>query len=196
MNKKTLFATTILLFAAFTLIPIFVYIDNFGSSFSAEQEHWGAFSDYLNVFISILNIVFLALLTYSIYRYQREDEQNKSIPILIFKVDNRRKWTVQNVGKGVALNILISSSKKQDSWDKPTKVYSIMEGAELKLPWISAALQLRADYFDMNKNTLSSICQNDDTEFVKNAKKELFDRFNGEYNRLEDMGVKYSCAVA
>lgn len=196
MKKKTLIATTILLFAAFTLIPIFVYRDNFGSSFSAKQEHWGAFSGYLNVFVSILNIVFLALLTYSIYRYQREDEQNKSIPILIFKVDNRKKWAVQNVGKGVALNILISSSKEQDSWDKPTKVYSIMEGAELNLPWISAALQLRVDYFDMNKNSLSSICQNDDTKFVKNAEQELFHRFKGEYNRLEDMGVKLSWGAA
>ncbi len=196
MKKKKLIIVAVVLFVAFILIPTYVYVDNFGSSFSKKQEHWGAFSDYLNVFVSVLNIVFLALLTYSIYRYQREDEQNKSIPILIFKVDTTKKrWTIQNVGKGVALNILISSSTEQDSWGKPTKVYSIMEGEELDLQWITAALQLRADYFDMNENSLSSICQNDDTEFVKNAKKELFSRFKGEYNRLEDMGTKSSWVV-
>jgi hypothetical protein len=98
-----------------------------------------------------------------------------------------KKWTVQNVGKGVTLNILISSSRRQNEWEKPTKVYSVVEGAEIKLSWVVGALQLSADYFDMNQNTFSSVCQNDDTEFIKNPDRVLFDKYNGEYNRPEDM---------
>jgi hypothetical protein len=188
MSKRTLLLLSCVLIAVFTVVPIVFYLLQFQGGLSNKQEDWGAFADYLNVFISILNIVFIALLTYSIYRYQKEDEQNKSIPILIFKVNRNKKWAVQNVGKGVALNILVSYTEKKDQWLKPVKVYSIIEGQEIELGWFKASLQCGAEYFDMNGNVYKSICKNDDTEFIKDSSdNRIFENFNGEYDRYDEV---------
>jgi hypothetical protein len=131
------------------------------------------------------SLIVISTLTYIIYIYQREDESNKSIPILIFKVNaDKNIWVIQNVGKGVALNILVSYSQKQDNWEKPTKIYSLTENSEIELSWFEGSLQCSAMYFDYLGNSFSSICQNDDTQFIKGGKHLI--GFKSDYHRLGD----------
>ena len=166
-------------------IPIYCYVDTFGSHISDKKEAWSQFGDFLNVFVSIANLILVSALTYIIYAYQREDESNKSIPILIFKVNpTTRNWVVQNVGKGVALNILVTYSKQLDKWEKPTKIYSLSDNLEKELPWFEPSLQCSAIYYDYLGNVFSSICINDDTKFIKNANH--LSEFKENYHRLED----------
>ena len=185
MKNKTLLITLIILSVLVIIVPLILYVSTFGKFLSHEKEVWGQFGDFFNMFVSMASLIIISTLTYIIYIYQKEDESNKSIPILIFKVNATKKvWVVQNVGKGVALNILISYSKQLDSWEKPTKIYSLTENSELELFWFEPSLQCSAMYFDYLGNSFSSICQNDDTQFIKGGKHLI--GFQSNYYRFED----------
>lgn len=185
MKNNAFLIILIVLFVVVVIIPIILYVCTFGKFLSHEKEVWAQFGDFFNMFISMASLIVVSTLTYIIYIYQREDESNKSIPILIFKVDAVKKmWIIQNVGKGVALKILVSYSKTQGNWEKPTKIYSLIENSEIELSWFEGSLQCSAMYFDYLGNSFSSICQNDDTQFVKGGN-HLMD-FKSNYHRFED----------
>ena len=167
------------------VIPIIFYTCTFGYYISDNKETWAHFGGFLNVFVSIASLLSISILTYIIYVYQREDESNKSIPILIFKVNpTTNNWVVQNVGKGAALNILVTYSKQLDKWEKPTKIYSLSDNLERELPWFKQPSQCSAVYYDYLGNVFSSICINDDTKFIKNVNH--LSEFKENYLRLED----------
>jgi hypothetical protein len=150
--------------------PIMAYRSQFGGVFSNGREVWGQFGDFLNVFVSISNLVFISILTYFIYSNQQKDENERNKPVLIFKLIKVKEvyWELQNVGKGPAINILMSKSKIIDQWDKPTIVYALKEGDSFKTSISDEITLLSASYQDNLGNVFSSICKNGITEFVRN----------------------------
>jgi uncharacterized membrane protein len=198
MKNKTFLIILGVLSLLLIIIPFILYVCTFGGSLSHNREVWGQFGDFFNMFVSMASLIVVSTLTYIIYiyqredesnklKYQREDESNKSIPILIFKVNAVKKvWVVQNVGKGVALNILVSYSKTQGNWEIPTKIYSLTENSEIELSWFEPSEQCSAMYYDYLENSFSSICQKDDTQFIKGGKHLIEFKSKSNYHRLED----------
>lgn len=152
----------------FIIIPIIWYCCSFGTELSNDKEVWAQFSDFLNVFVSIANLLLVTALTYSIYIYQREDESNKSIPMLIFMIEPETGMClIKNIGKGPALNVQVSYKKPNNDWEKPTKIYSFPEGSGLKLDWFDLTGEYIAVYSDYLENDFTSICKDEDTRFYK-----------------------------
>lgn len=149
------------------VVPISLYIWKFGTSLSTKQDDWVAFASYLNVFISIISIIAVSTLTYTIYSFQQKDEANKAIPILVFEyIDN--SIIIHNVGNGVALNILISySSSENHNWKQPTKIHSMVQNTKKELTWLEMSDRYIACYYDYLGNKFSSIYENNDTKLIK-----------------------------
>lgn len=150
------------------VVPISLYIWKFGTSLSTKQDDWVAFASYLNVFISIISIIAVSTLTYTIYSFQQKDEANKAIPVLIFEyIDN--SIIIHNVGNGVALNILISySSSENHNWKQPYKVHSMAQNTQKPITFLEEVSdRYIACYNDYLGNKFSSIYENNDTKLIK-----------------------------
>ncbi len=177
------------------IIPSFFYICQFSrNGLSYDSQDWSAFSDFISMWVSMASLILLATLTYVIYKNeeQREnqrysDEKARNKPIIIFKVDSKKKvWYAKNVGNGVALNIYISNSLDKDKWMKPVKMYSLMAGEEFELFWFKPAFQICAVYNDvLSSDIIVSICEGDITKF-SNLNPILKFLKDEEYIRLED----------
>ncbi len=169
------------------------YIYHFGTHFSDKKEEWGQFGDFLNVFVSICNLVVVTSLTFIVFKIQQSEQRVEVRPYLIFKVLPQKKiWAVKNVGRGVALNVLITNSQEREEWDVPVKIYSLMPEEVLEITWFGPSIQCRGVYFDIHENVYTSTCENDETSFVENF--HGLSNFKKNYKRLEevsDPGVQF-----
>lgn len=153
-------------------IALIFYIYQFGTDRSTETEIWGQFGDFLNVFISMANLIIFSTLTFVIHKIERQREGEKDIlesaktrPILIFK-DIGERWACKNVGEGAALNGIISYSEGSSNWENPVKIYSLMPGEEFEIHWRKSNVhQWRAKYYDIHNQVYTSTCTNDETLF-------------------------------
>ncbi|HUC81765.1 MAG TPA: hypothetical protein VMR70_12670 [Flavisolibacter sp.] len=162
-------------------IAILIYVWNFKSgSISDDTSMWGAFSDYLNAFISLANLAVFVWFSLLVFKYNEDkDIQNESFqraierPILVFRStvtdnDNNEKWAVVNIGNGAALNLRAAESQfRTISWVLPvTKCYSLAKDEKLELDWLKSANVICATYEDIFGNKYVSIGV-DDESFVQ-----------------------------
>jgi hypothetical protein len=105
-------------------LPALFYFILIGGSISKDSTTWGAFGDYLTLFVSIANLYVFYKLTiklneYDIKRNEDADELTRVLerPILAFETIESHSisysWLVFNAGKGAAMNIRIGLSE----WD-------------------------------------------------------------------------------
>ncbi|SOD80947.1 hypothetical protein [Spirosoma fluviale] len=177
------------------IIAVIIYRFQFGTHKSEKTEVWGQFGDFLNVFISIANLVIFGVLTFVIHKSERHRDTEKDIlesaktrPILIFK-DIGGKWICKNVGEGTAINAMIAyKGGTSVNWENPVKVYSLMSGEPFEIDWRISVYQWRAKYYDVHGNVYTSTCTSDETlfEFDINGLYEV----EGEALRLEDVKGK------
>ena len=178
------------------IIAVITYRFQFGTYKSENTEVWGQFGDFLNVFISIANLVIFGVLTFVIHKTERQRDNEKDIlesaktrPILIFK-DIGGKWICRNVGEGTAINGMIAyKGGTSANWENPVKVYSFMSGEPFEIDWRRFNVyQWRAKYYDVHGNVYTSTCTGDETlfEFDINGLYEV----EGKALRLEDVKGK------
>ncbi len=173
------------------LIAALFYRYQFGSYLSKQQNIWAEFGDYMNVFVSLANLIIVSSISYFLYKNEQKRDQENTIlenskirPILIFK-DIGETWSCRNVGQGAAMNIKIAyKTNENENWQNPVKIYSLMSGEEFKITWKRfGLLKWVAVYYDINNYVYSSICENDYTNYEANIN-ELGNIEN--YLRLEE----------
>lgn len=154
------------------------YIINFSSnSISKKTSNWGAFGDYFNLIINIINVIVVGILSYLVYTSQITRDAFESTyieaaerPVIIFGVDvASNRWYAYNVGKGAALNVIIAEATATSEWLYPKKCYSLASGEKFEITWFSAAnriLGIYADIFSSN-HIYTSICVGDETTTEK-----------------------------
>lgn len=166
---------------------------------SNDTGDWGAFSDYLNPFIALLNLIVLIILSNAVrrneadrYAFEKKFIEAGEKPILIFwDNQNDNSWYVKNIGKGAALNIYITHLNGQAEIQSIVKCYSLAVGEEKKLVWIREAFQIIGTYQDLHNNYYTARCQDDLTSHNENEN--FFENTNGKvlrYNEAVDLYKK------
>lgn len=84
-------------------------------------------------------------------------------PVLVFVYAEAKGWTIQNIGNGPAMNIIIAQKQINGVWFNPVRIPPISKGAELTLDWLKHVNDtgLGAIYTDFQDRAYSSTCAND-----------------------------------
>ena len=187
-DLKKLTSLLIIIIVFCCLLPLLFYIYMFaGNGFSRNSGNWANFSTYLSLFISVGNLVVFAILTYAIHKYnlrkdidtQRQIElQNK--PVLAFTKQTKEQfYSLVNVGKSSALNVIVHSHLENNKWQQAYLLYSINTGSVYSLKWTTDCNALYAEYYDnfgnryisfMTKDFLSTIDCSDPESIERNKK--------------------------
>lgn len=171
--EKVLISVATIMF----ILYVGFYVFHFRNArISTDANDWGAFADYLNPIIGVLNLIILIILSISVrrseeerYRFEKKFIEAAEKPILIFW-DNaeQNSWFIKNIGKGAALNLYVSYNTDDNPRQSIVKCYSIASGEEKKLIWIRNAYNLIASYQDLHHNFYIAKCQDDLTEHIEN----------------------------
>lgn len=177
MKKTKLVITLAVIVVASSIL---VYILNFtGQEISNDTSKWGAFSDYLNPFVAIANLIVFIWLSIEVFNYNKKKdaqtdtfEQTIQKPVLIFKSlppkerNSRELWIIKNIGNGAALNLRIAESRFRNiDWVTPiTKCYSLGSGDFLELKWLKHANVICVTYEDVFTHRYVTIGADDESQ--------------------------------
>jgi len=163
---------------AIIVIPLIFYVCHFGEfGLSDEPAIWGAFGDYLNVWISCASLILLSGLTFYLSNidnkrqeeYQRlEASRNK--PFLTCKLDKNATWKIRNVGNGPAINIRYSFVNATEQFDVPTKIHSLISGEDFLFQFgepNTVEFKLAIAYYDIHNNVISTFFEKDDSQIFE-----------------------------
>lgn len=181
------------------ILAVLAYIFNFSSQpISDDTSTWGSFSDYLNPFISLSNLVVFIWLSVEVFKYNKKkddqtEEFQKSIekPTLIFKsvphdrFGTTEEWEIKNIGNGPALNLRIAESNSREIiWISPiTKCYSLGKDESQQLDWLIHANVICVTYQDIFGNYYASIGADDETFITE---------LNDNYQEITIEGKKFT----
>jgi hypothetical protein len=154
-------------------IGLGVYIFQFQDmKWSNETQDWGAFGEYLNFIITVVNTAILGYLSFLVVETQQKRDsfetsyiEAEEKPILIFAVDAvLNQWYVYNVGKGAALNVVVSRRTFGGDWIDSRKCYSLAPEEKFVINWFREAYSISGVYSDsVSKKVFTSICVGDET---------------------------------
>lgn len=168
IRTGAIIATGIMLFGAIAYIIKF-----HNHAWSSSPEAWGQFGDYMNMYVISASLIIVSILTYVVYRVdhhraieQADAEKVRDRPIIVFQteVNSQTKepyWIIRNATDNVALNVLVTHSEQPDMWKKPIMIYTLGGRQEREMPWFRPAYQIRAVYYDVKGNVLTSTMQSD-----------------------------------
>jgi hypothetical protein len=137
------------------------------------------FKDFvLPAFSVVISLIAIIVSFMSIYKNRITSIK----PVLIFSLNSEKKWCIDNVGNGAAINIIFSGSNNiNKEYDKipfnPSQtilIPTIGINKRLHITWEVSDAALIAIYSDMSGKKYSSICQeNTHTLFSRNIKPDL-----------------------
>lgn len=140
------------------------WFDSF--NLSDDKDIWAKFGDFLNVWVSLSSLTILSMLTYYIHSIDKNREDFRNRPLLIYKRDvETGKWKIKNIGNGAALNIIHSDTNDENVWDNNLdKFHSLMSGEDFILEYPSTGKIMCAVYYDIHGKVYSSLCKDEDTK--------------------------------
>ncbi len=108
------------------------------------------------VVVSIISFIFS-------FSLSRDVAVSQIRPAIVFLYDGGSGWSMQNIGNGPALNIIIAKRQTSGDWFEPVRVPPVAAGAGVALDWIghSNIRTLGAIYQDFEGRYYSSFCQDD-----------------------------------
>jgi hypothetical protein len=87
--------------------------------------------------------------------------QGQNMPVLNFRVDRREfpAWIVENVGKGVAMNVLLAHETRSGQVQTPIRDYNTFQpGMGYRIMWINRPYKFVAQYTDIYENRFTATC--------------------------------------
>ena len=85
----------------------------------------------------------------------------QTMPILNFRVDRKEgpAWIVENVGKGVALNVLIAHETRDGKVEEPIRDYNALgPGMRYRIRWKPQPFKFVAQYTDVYQQRYTGVC--------------------------------------
>lgn len=123
--------------------------------------------EMLTKFIPIIISLFGVFL--SIYLFRRTEKSNL-IPVLIFARISKGSWQIKNVGKGVAMSVIVAEKETEDKWGLQISFYPIASNGEIDVPFTSQGKGLVATYKDIKGNEYSTVCDLFENRFYETNK--------------------------
>jgi hypothetical protein len=85
------------------------------------------------------------------------------MPVLVFTRRVSDVWSIENVGKGPALNVVMRETDGAGKVAQVVSIYPISANSQLDLPWLKSAQTLAARYSDIDGHWYWSECTQDQT---------------------------------
>ncbi|MCE6988581.1 hypothetical protein [Dyadobacter sp. CY323] len=165
---KLILWLSIICAAVLITYPIYHYAQTYGLSLPTDRGHLGTLGDFMNVWVSAANLLILTAVTLYIWKQGAKEDLARERPLLILKEGSlNNAWAIQNVGKGAAINIIMSYKKPgSQKWEIPfIKLFSLAAGESYEIKSFFEASKIGLKYTDISKNVISSLTESHDTEF-------------------------------
>lgn len=117
-----------------------------------------SFSDKLSIFALVVSTVSFFIS----YRHSRATFIADIKPILVVAYDYG--WTLRNIGRGPAMNIIIATKDQEGKWVHPHRLPALASEAGLRLPFLSSSFPLAGigvSYNDFKNRPYTSIYEKD-----------------------------------
>lgn len=146
---------------------------------SKIHSDWAEFATYFTLLVSIINTIVISVLSYLVWQSQiSRDKFEKSYieaqekPAIVFlwakELNTEGYWKLYNMGKGVALNIIVAERNKDNKeFKNPRKTYTLPQGGSIKIIWFKRPWELGAVYYDIFNQPYNSVCIHDETKVSK-----------------------------
>jgi negative regulator of sigma E activity len=94
---------------------------------------------------------------------RRQDQLRVSDAIVVFQYDLTNGWKIRNIGKGPAVDVLVSERSFAGTWSAPVRLPPLAPGEERRMDWLQHRNVdvLGARFSDVHNQTFSAICQHD-----------------------------------
>lgn len=131
-------------------VALFKYFNNFSQGFSEKQSDWGAFGDYINPFLTLINVILLVWIGF--LTLQTTDHYNRLQirPLLDFMVASPSdfkpyisdSWYLLNCVNAPARNIRLKFHIGERFESRWIACYSMNGNSQLELPWLRYASRI------------------------------------------------------
>jgi hypothetical protein len=155
--KKYILSSTIVLLCIFFLYKgLRLYYDQFPVAFSNEQSHWGAFGDYANTLLNVVNIVLLTWIGIITYRTTLAFNRLQITPLIDFIVSGSNSfnefipdtWYMINCSEAAARNIHVRFHIGNELTSKWINSYALQGKDKLEFIWMRYASKIEVLYCD------------------------------------------------
>jgi hypothetical protein len=101
----------------------------------------------------------------SLLSFRLTDVRNVK-PVLTLTYENDSGWTLNNIGNGPALNVIVAERPGGGSWQQPVRVAPMAAGGRIPLRWLKQTnvKSLGASYTDIDGRRYSSLTSEDLTD--------------------------------
>src|SRR5450755_580459 len=114
--NRVLFATIILI-GLFILISCYFYSYNVGFAISSKTSEWADFATYFSAIIGFVSFFLIGFLTFLAFDFNKrsanaanEMEILMAKPLIAFPLFREGGHTVENIGNGAAINIVVKKN--------------------------------------------------------------------------------------
>ena len=196
---KNIRLLVIIVICVFTILPVVVYIISFGSNgISDKSNNWANLSTFISGFLTLANLIIFSILTVSIQEYTlKKDTESKRIakiinrPLLSFvKESENAFYSIENIGNGSALNIVLRGHFHQHKWQQAYLFYSLVSGSTKPLKWTKGCNKLMANYSDVFGNEFISFMDGDTLRVIDCKDEKSIKDFAKEYQWAQSDSVK------
>ena len=113
--------------------------------------------------ISLIALTLSVIATIASIYFSNIGMKTNVLPTLIFVYESEKGWTINNVGNGPALNVVVAHQDHGDeSWKDPTRLYPISEGGIVGIEWIGQnPNKLISTYTDVHNRSYTSLTDED-----------------------------------
>jgi hypothetical protein len=142
-----------------------------------------------------------AILTYFIYEYNlNKDKESTRVtdllnrPVLSFRKEEfKEHYTVDNIGKGAAINVVIRGKLHNEKWQEAYIYYGIKDDACIDLKWSHNCNKLIALYYDIFGREFISFMDDDRLRVIDCDDRASIAKYQTEFNmaRLTSVDPKW-----
>jgi len=115
------------------------------------------------IVISVVALTLSVIATISSIYFSNVGLKTNVLPTLVFVYESQKGWSINNVGNGPALNVVVAHKNHgEDNWRAPTRLYPLPEGETVRIEWVGRNPEkLIASYTDVHNRNYTSLTDKD-----------------------------------
>ncbi len=113
--------------------------------------------------ISLVALTLSIIATISSIYFSNIGLKTNVLPTLVFVYDSEKGWSINNVGNGPALNVVVAhQAHGENKWKDPTRLYPISENDSVHVKWVGHNPdKLMIAYTDVHNRPYTSLTDED-----------------------------------
>lgn len=120
-----------------------------------------------DVLLSVISLVIAGISFVLAALSHRFSKQNADRPVLVFSLAIGRRWQLDNVGTGPALNITVADRDQDGNSEKVVNCAPLSASGQAAVPWLTGKHELVAIYSDVHGRQYTTICGYNRNRFLR-----------------------------